>query len=158
MPELPLTAPDGPKRTRVNALVPMAHVVDVDRSAEFYALLGFTCASRFSDPTGKTNWCELVSGSARLFLARASGPIDAADQAVLFYLYAADVRALREHLLARGLTDAGPIPWEEGGDGGTAPERNAVFDIVPRFYMPDGELRVHDPDGYVLLVGQLGSA
>jgi hypothetical protein len=31
----------------------------------------------------------------------------------------------------------------------------AVFEIVPRFYMPAGELRIHDPDGYCLLVGQL---
>jgi hypothetical protein len=135
----------------------MAHVADVDRSADFYALLGFTCASRFSDPAGKTNWCELVAGSARLFLARASAPVVASDQAVLFYLYAADVRTLRKHLLERGLTDAGPIPWETGGSGGAAPKGLAVFDIVPRFYMPDGELRVHDPDGYVLLIGQLGS-
>lgn len=155
MTQRPLPVPDAPGDSRITSLVPMAHVADVDRSAEFYARLGFTCASRFSDPQGRTNWCELVSGAARLFLARASAPIEAGGQAVLFYLYSKDVRALRAHLIARGFTDAGPIPWESGGHADSAPQCSAVFDIATRFYMPHGELRVHDPDGYVLLVGQL---
>ena len=155
MPAVPLPVPDGPSRSRVIGLVPMAHVADVDQSAAFYALLGFSCASRFSDPAGRTNWCELVSGPARLFLARASGAVKADEQAVLFYLYSRDLRALRAPLLARGVVDAGPPPGESSAGKSPAPERSAVFDIVPRFYMPHGELRVHDRDGYVLLVGQL---
>lgn len=157
MHEPPVPTPDRPERSSVAELVPMAHVADVEHSARFYALLGFACDSRFSDARGTTNWCALSSGKARLFLARASGTIAASEQAVLFYLYSNDVRGLREHLLARGVADAGPIPWEAapGGAARPLPAGPVVFDVVPRFYMPKGELRVHDPDGYVLLVGQI---
>jgi hypothetical protein len=65
--------------------------------------------------------------------ARASGPIIADQQAVLFYLYSPDLIALREHLLAKGVK---------------------VSEITYPDYMPKGEIRIEDPDGYVLLVGQ----
>lgn len=160
MDDRPIPEPDCPDALRITEHVPMAHVSDVDRSIRFYSILGFRCDSRFSDERGITNWCALSSGKARLFLSRASGPIVAADQAVLFYMYARDVRALRAHLLARGIADGGPIPWERGGGGRADPGSRppvapAVFEAVPRFYMPSGELRIHDPDGYVILVGQL---
>lgn len=152
-----LPPPDTPEALRVTGLVPMAHVVDVDRSVQFYSLLGFRCDSRFSGRDGVTSWAAMTSGSARLFLARASGPVPASEQAVLFYLYAPDIRSLRTHLLAEGLTDAGDPPGERSEARFEGPPRVAViFSIVPRFYMPQGELRIHDPDGYVLLVGQPG--
>jgi hypothetical protein len=66
-------------------------------------------------------------------LARSSGPIVAADQVVLFYLYTPDLVALREQVLAKGIT---------------------VSAISYPDYMPDGEIRLEDPDGYVILVGQ----
>lgn len=147
--------PNCPPALRITESVPMAHVADVDASIEFYALLGFACDSRFGDQRG-SNWAALSSGKARLFLARASGAVVASDQAVLFYMYSADVRGLRAHLVASGVADAGPIPWEAGGSGKPVPAGALLFDIVPRFYMPEGELRVHDPDGYVILVGQIG--
>lgn len=158
MPDPVVSPSDCPPHLRVVEQVPMAHVADVDRSARFYALLGFACESRFADDRGVTNWCALVSHRARLFLARSSGRIAAGEQAVLFYLYSPDVRGLREHLLAHGVADAGPIPWEEGSRPSerALPDGPAAFEVVPRFYMPLGELRVHDPDGYVLLVGQRG--
>ena len=136
----------------------MAHAADVDRSTAFYSRLGFTCQSRFSGPDGLTNWADLRCGAARLMLARASGKVPAAEQAVLFYLYTPDVQALRAHLRQRGLDDAGPPPDQPGSRVGAScePPTCVVFDIVPRFYMPRGELRVHDPDGYCLLIGELG--
>lgn len=155
MTERPVPQPNCPPDLRVIDSVPMAHVADVDRSLEFYALLGFACDSRFRDARG-TNWGAMSAGKAQLFLSRASGPIVAADQAVLFYMYSADVRGLRAHLLAQGIADAGPIPWEADGTPKPVPPGAIVFEVVPRFYMPDGELRIHDPDGYVLLVGQRG--
>lgn len=85
--------------------------------------------------------------------ARASAPVDASQQAVLFYLYSLDVQGLRTFLLEHGVPDAGPPPAE--GIESPPPNGEAVFEIVPRFYMPAGELRIHDPDGYCLLVGQL---
>lgn len=149
----PVPIPDCPTGARVTGVVPMAHVAGVDRSAQFYALLGFGCESRFSGQDGVTNWSALASGDVRVFLARASAPVIAEQQAVLFYMYSADVAALRAHLLARGIADGGPPPGEGVEPSPAGP---AVFTIVPRFYMPHGELRIHDPDGYVILVGQLG--
>jgi hypothetical protein len=151
----PIPQADCPHSFRVNRLVPMAHVADVDRSAEFYSLLGFSCESRFSGVNGVTNFAGMVSGQAKIFLALASEPVIATQQAVLFYLYSEDVAELRRHLLERGLLDGGPPPGE--GPGLQLPERNAVFDLRYPFYMPIGELRVHDIDGYVLLIGQLES-
>lgn len=153
MPNPPVPTADCPTAARVTGVVPMAHVADVDRSAQFYALLGFGCQSRDSGDDGVTNWSAMASGDVRVFLARASGPVIAEQQAVLFYMYSADVRALRAHLITRDTPDGGPPP----GEGiEPSPAGPAVFTIVPRFYMPHGELRVHDPDGYVILVGQLG--
>ena len=134
----------------------MAHVLDVDHSNRFYALLGFACDSRFSGNDGLTNWCALSAGKARIFLSRASAPVTASEQAVLFYMYSSDVRALREHLLAQGLANAGPPPGEKPTLEPRSHTGAAVYEIVPRFYMPLGELRVHDPDSYVILVGQIG--
>jgi hypothetical protein len=61
-------------------------------------------------------------------------PIDQADQGVLFYLYSDDLAALREQLFAGGV-DAGEI--EDGTPG------------------PKEQMRVTDPDGYVLMVAQI---
>ena len=149
-------SPDCPLALRVNANVPMAHVVDVDHSARFYALLGYACDSRFAGADGVANWCALSSGQARLFLVRATGKPVAEQQGVLFYMYSADVRGLRAHLLAHGIADGGTPPGEGGTWQRTVDEGAAVFTVVPRFFMPSGELRVHDPDGYVILIGQLG--
>lgn len=152
-----LPTPQCPHHCRVSDSVPMAHVADVDRSTLFYSLLGFECQSRFSGHDGITNWTDLASGSARLMLARASERVDAHQQAVLFYMYSNDVRELRQHLLQHGLSNAGFPPDHEANTVCKlpTPPTSVVFEIVPRFYMPNGELRVHDPDGYVLLIGQL---
>ena len=72
---------------------------------------------------------------ARLMLALADEPVDPQQQAVLFYCWTPDVRALQSELRAGGV---------EAGE------------IEHPFYMPAGEIRVVDPDGYTLLVGQLG--
>ncbi|MEZ6018199.1 MAG: hypothetical protein R3F49_24050 [Planctomycetota bacterium] len=156
MSESPLPQPDCPTVARVTGNVPMVHVVDVDAASRFYALLGFACESRFSAADGTANWCALASGGARLFLSRASGPVAAEQQAVLLYMYSPDVRALRAHLLARGVIDGGATPGEGARAADWPSSRPVVFDVEPRFYMPQGELRLHDPDGYVVLVGQLG--
>lgn len=120
---------------RVNGLIPMAHVASVQRSADFYKLLGMSVRGSLRDPAGELQWASLVSEDAQLMLARASGPIVAEQQAVLFYLYSPDLVALREQLLASGVT---------------------VSDISYPNYMPKGEIRLVDLDRYVLLVGQAG--
>lgn len=67
--------------------------------------------------------------------ALASEPVIAGQHAVLFYRYSPNLVALREHLLACGVK-VSAIRFPE--------------------YMPKGEIRVDDPDGYCLLIGQAG--
>lgn len=127
----------------IDALIAYAHVADVHRSADFYRLLGLEVESSH-EVEGTLVWALLVGAGerpgqtgARLMLAQASGPVDAAAQAVLFYCWAPDVQGLHDELAAAGVH---------------------VGDIAHPFYMPAGELRIEDPDGYVVLVGQLGDA
>ncbi len=145
-----------PENFRVHDHVPMAHVTDVDKSVAFYSLLGFQCDSRFSDSSGRTYYAAISSGQAELMLVLASGPIDANQQAVLFYMYSQDVLALRSHLLGKGIPNAGRVPGaRKSGDQDTPiPPGPSLFDLVYPPYMNEGELRVHDPDDYVILIGQ----
>lgn len=143
----------------VKQLVPMAHVADVARSVEFYSLLGFQTFSEHSDPSGKLAWAWVRSSEANIMFARASGPIVPQDQAVLFYVYTSDLAGLRDHLLQSGLRDGGdfdPESQRRQGVWGIGDPRGIVSTIRRPFYMPLGEVRVEDPDGYTMLVGQTG--
>ena len=112
----------------------MAHVADVQRSIDFYRLFGMQTVNTFIPQSGKLAWAHLRCENADLMLTLADKPI-VDQQGVVFYLYADNLSALRERLLH---------------------ERVNVSDISFPFYMPKGEMRVVDPDGYVLLVGQAG--
>lgn len=116
-------------------LVPYAHVASVERSIEFYEQLGFEAVNAF-EPEGADGpvWAYLVSGGAQLMLAEADEPVDPSQQAVLFYLYTDDVESLHGELAEAGVD---------------------VGDISHPFYLPAGEFRIEDPDGYVSLVAQL---
>lgn len=151
--KIPLPAP--PAACAVRRLVPFVHVADVDASVAFYASLGFRTDNTLRGPDGRAFWAMLnarPTGSpteAEIMFARSRGPIAHDEQAVLFYLYSEDVAALREHLLACGLADGGRYC------GQPEDTRRIVFDVSHPDHMPDGEIRVHDPDGYCILVGQL---
>lgn len=138
---------------QVHALIPYAHVADVERSLAFYALLGFERLAASTGPGGRTVWAEAACGQARLMLAQSSGVVPAGEQGVLFYLHCDDARGLREHLLRSGLHDGGRFTGQPGPNG----RRQVVFDLTTPHYMPQGEIRVHDPDGYVLLIGELAA-
>lgn len=116
----------------------------------FYMHLGFAPINVLRDAHAAMRWAMLRSGDAAVMLARASGPIDAEQQAVLFYMYNHDVAALREALLGAGVTDA--TAGASAGDGSVGAR---VFPLTHPDYMPAGEMRLIDPDGYVILVGQL---
>jgi len=114
-------------------LVGMAHVEDVQRSADFYSQMGFRIVSTFKNDAGVLHGVDLRSGDAALMLTKADARVIAAEQTVLFYLYTDGLAALREQLLGSGV---------------------AVSEVSYPFYMEKGEIRVADPDGYVLLIGQ----
>ena len=134
----------------VNRLVAFVHVANVDTSLEFYALLGFSVRSALRDGAASF-WAMAQSGGGEIMFARASGPVDADQQAVLFYMYSERVADLRERLLRAGLHDGGAFNGMPGPGGG----RRVVFALTHPRHMPAGELRIADPDGYVILVGQL---
>ncbi|MCW5939385.1 MAG: VOC family protein [Fimbriimonadaceae bacterium] len=135
----------------VQTFVPYVHVSDVQASIDFYLKLGLSLDSRFG-PEGEPYWARMKRPGCDLMLARASGPIDAGQQAVLFYLHVDDIDAFRAAMLASGLQDGGKYD----GTPGQAPRSGMVFEPTFPDYMPAGEVRVHEPDGYVLLVGQIG--
>lgn len=138
----------APRNIDVHTLIPFAHVLDVEASIAFYRHLGFVPINVLRDAHAGVRWAMLRSGNAALMLARASGAIDAEQQAVLFYMYTHDVAGLREGLLGAGVADA-------SAGASTQVRDPKVFAITKPDYMPAGEIRVHDPDGYVILVGQL---
>ena len=158
MHDKPVPQPNCPIEFRVHDHVPMAHVADVDRSIEFYTLLGFSCDSRFSESDGRTYYAAMSSGQAELMLVLASGTVNASEQAVLFYMYSENVHALRSHLLSQGIPDAGRAPGvrKPGDNDKPIPPGPSLFDPTYPVYMSEGELRVHDPDDYVILIGQCG--
>ncbi len=135
----------------VTALVPFVHVASVDDSLAFYAHLGLKCDNRMSDAQDRAFWGSAASGNAKIMFAQSSGPIAPEDQAVIFYMYTDNVKALRTHLLERGLHDGGEFCGAAGPNNG----RRVVFAVSHPHYMPAGEVRVSDPDGYCILVGQL---
>ncbi len=118
-----------PRQQRVNRLVPFVKVTDVERSFAFYHHLGSVFKYR-----DRMSWAALESDGAEVMFEGTSDPIDHDRQGVLFYLYSSDLAALREQLIVAGI-DAGEI--EDGSPG------------------PREEMRVTDPDGYVLMVAQI---
>ena len=118
---------------RVSQLIPFVRVVDVERSVAFYEHLGFEVED-VAKYKGRLSWASLRSGEAEIMFEGTYGPPDPDRQRVQFYLYSRDLVALRTHLLAVGI-EAGPI--EDGTPG------------------PREEMRVTDPDGYVLMIAQI---
>ena len=132
-------------------LVPFVHVADVEASLAFYAMLGFGTEQILKDGHGRAFWARARSGKGQIMFSQADSAVDAGQQAVLFYMYSADVAALRRQLLASGLHNGGTYRGGEAPNGG----RRVVYEVAHPFYMKAGEVRVVDPDGYVILVGQM---
>ena len=142
-------------------LVPFMYVADVEATLAFYALLGFECRSILRDKDGCANWAwaettsaALHRGRAQVMFSRTGRPIVPGNQDIFFYLHSLNLKFLREHLLASGVKDGGAATvWEV--PGGVERARRTLFGIQYPVYMPGGEFRVHDPDGYCVLIGQL---
>jgi catechol 2,3-dioxygenase-like lactoylglutathione lyase family enzyme len=117
----------------IRSLVPFLYVQSVSASIAFYEKLGFTLHNTFARDGGpEPTWAWLESGAAApLMLARATEPVIASQQAVLFYLYCDDVAGKHAELTSAGV-ECGPI--------------------ASPFYAPKGEFRVTDPDGFMLMI------
>jgi hypothetical protein len=130
-----------PSKPPITGMVAMIHVADMERSANFYRLLGFEIGNKVPK-TGQPHWAWLSAPKSanwkhgpNLMLTRTGRPLNPDAQDVLFYLYAADLVALRNELIAHGVK---------------------VGDIHHPEYLPAGEFRMHDPDGYCLMLAQSG--
>jgi ketosteroid isomerase-like protein/catechol 2,3-dioxygenase-like lactoylglutathione lyase family enzyme len=128
----PVESPE-PGSDTVHALVPFVHVRDVQASIAFYEHLGFRVTATFPPSAPVPGWAWLKADEAQLMLQHADQPILARSQGVLFYLYSRDLFGLRERLLAAGI---------------------AAGEIVDGSPGPEAEMRVTDPDGYVLMIAQ----
>jgi hypothetical protein len=120
---------------RTRSLVALAHVASVTRSIAFYGDLGFKVGNTVV-PEGQSEpvWAWLESEKANLMVSLADEPVDASRQAILFYLYFDDIEQTHAALTALG---------------------HAPGEICYPFYMPGGECRLEDPDGYVLMLAQI---
>lgn len=135
------TQPQVSEAAPLTGLVPMIHVADVERSAMFYSLLGFEIGNRVPR-TGAPHWVWLYASKVdnwkhgpNLMLVRADSEIKPELQSVLFYMYATNLPELRDRLIAEGVK---------------------VSEISYPEYLPNGEFRTEDPDGYCLMVAQSG--
>lgn len=125
-----------PAAQRVTTLVPFVRVKDVERSVAFYHHLGFIPQSVYTY-RDHLAWASLVCDRAEIMFEGGSDPVAPHRETVIFYLYSDDLAALRGQLLAAGI-EAGEI--EDGSPG------------------PSAEMRVVDPDGYILMIAQSGPA
>jgi len=107
-------------------------VTDVERSIAWYGHLGFVVTEIFT-PAGRLNWANLVSGDAELMLQRAFGRVTDPG-AIVLWLYSHDLGALREQLVAAGVS------------------AGAIVDGTPG---PRQQMELTDPDGYTVMVAQL---
>jgi catechol 2,3-dioxygenase-like lactoylglutathione lyase family enzyme len=115
----------------LRSLVAMLPVTDMTRSLAFYQRLGFDLENDFVPPGEKTAvWAWLDGGGAMLMLNCAVKPLPPPEQRAIYYVYCADVPEKHGELKAAGIE---------------------VGAIVPRFYAPQGEFEVRDPDGYLLM-------
>jgi catechol 2,3-dioxygenase-like lactoylglutathione lyase family enzyme len=126
----------------VNAIVAMIRVADVMASAAFYRNLGFEIGNAVPRECPPYHWAWLYQPlapnwktGANLMLVSGEVPGTVASRAhtVVFYIYVPDLSSLHDDLLAKGFRP-GAIAHPE--------------------YLPAGEFRIEDPDGYTLMIAQ----
>jgi catechol 2,3-dioxygenase-like lactoylglutathione lyase family enzyme len=132
---------------RVSYSVPILRVKDVERAVRFYELLGFTATAVLRTEEGVAYWANLScfrgkpeartseNESAAVMVSLGEdphAPIEASKQAASLYLFSKDLAGLRAQLVSKAVE---------------------VTEIVPREYMPKGEMELRDPDGWRVFVG-----
>ncbi|MGH9774845.1 MAG: VOC family protein [Candidatus Acidiferrales bacterium] len=113
---------------------PMLHVAEIEKSIQFYELLGFETID--TDRCTPIGWARMHCDGGALMFLRAEEPVDPGHP-VMLCMYTPDLAALREQLFASGLK-VPPIKYPE--------------------YMRSGEMTLHDPDGNIVFVNHWGKA
>lgn len=113
-------------------MVAATYVRDIAASRSFYELLGFR--EHAAGQAEVSAWSSLHQGSCQVLLATTSPPLDIPALPLLFYFYFDDVTAV-----VRALEDGG-VPTAHMGHPPHA---------------RGGEIRITDPDGNTVLLGQL---
>ena len=128
----------------INGLVPMIHVLDMQRSVASIACWDSRLATtsrakraRRCTGAGSTRPAPNWKRGPNLMLTRGACAIDTAAQEVLFYLYASDLHRIRRQLLAAGVRQ----------------ERSIIPNTCARANSASA-----DPDGYTLMIAQAGES
>ena len=106
---------------KVTSFTPMALAANVQRSVNFYNLLGVKLRGQLKTSSGDLPWAQLSSEPAELMFARATEPGVSRQPARVFYVYPPNLVALREPLISAGVR-VSPITYPDS--------------------MPKGEVRV----------------
>jgi catechol 2,3-dioxygenase-like lactoylglutathione lyase family enzyme len=112
-------------------MVAATYVRDIGASRGFYELLGFREHSSGQAPTSA--WCSLHHGNNQVLLTSTTPPLELPALPLLFYFFFDDVDAVVTELRSAG------VPADHVGCPGHA---------------PGGEVRLTDPDGNTVLIGQ----
>ena len=120
-----------PSSSGPQTAIAATYVQDLDASRRFYEVLGFTEARSGASP--EAAWSELIGGGHEVLLVSTSPPLAIPRLPLLFYFFYADLAAQVAALKAAGLQ------FEHLGH----PE-----------HAPGGEVKLADPDGNTVLVGQ----
>ena len=115
----------------LQSMVAVTYVRDMERSRAFYELLGFAPLTSGSGPD--SGWLYLQQEGLFVLLASTRPALDLPALPLLFYFYAADLDALVAAIRAAG-TQADHLGYPPHALG--------------------GEVRVLDPDGNTILLGQ----
>jgi catechol 2,3-dioxygenase-like lactoylglutathione lyase family enzyme len=117
--------------SRVQAAVPILYVRNVEPARAFYGLFGYRRTRTGGE--GDAQWSYLQCGEHTLLLACVQPPLITTELPLLIYLYVTELSDVRERLAEAG----------------------HHYELVGYpDHAPGGELRMCDPDGNVVLVGQ----
>ena len=117
--------------TPVQSMIAVTYVRDIDSARAFYQLLGFREQSAGRAETSA--WSALHQGDLSVLLAYTRPPLEIAPLPLMFYFFCSDLDAIVAGLGAAGVevTRTGHPP-----------------------HAPGGEVKVLDPDGNTILIGQ----
>jgi catechol 2,3-dioxygenase-like lactoylglutathione lyase family enzyme len=117
--------------TPVQSMIAVTYVRDIDSARAFYELLGFREQSAGRAETSA--WSALHQGDLSVLLAYTRPPLEIAPLPLMFYFFCHDLDAI-----VAGLGTAGVEVTRTGHPP----------------HAPGGEVKVLDPDGNTILIGQ----